>query len=96
MRLALLQAVHIGDSLTTDIAGGNNVGLKATIWVNRRGLPLPEGAAKPTHTVRHVTELAGALTSDVWTAAGDCLTRSWLPHVSARLWYVVLQKHCRL
>ena len=60
-RLALLQAVHIGDSLTTDIAGGNNVGLKATIWVNRRGLPLPEGAAKPSHIVRHVTELAGLL-----------------------------------
>lgn len=57
----VVQACHIGDSLATDIAGGQNSGLRATIWVNRNGLALPATAAQPTFVVRHVTELAQLL-----------------------------------
>jgi putative hydrolase of the HAD superfamily len=34
--------VHVGDGLDTDIAGAQAVGMKA-VWVNRAGIPLPEG-----------------------------------------------------
>ncbi len=36
--------VHIGDSLTADVAGAHAVGLSA-IWVNRRGRKVPSGLA---------------------------------------------------
>jgi FMN phosphatase YigB (HAD superfamily) len=56
-----MQAVHIGDSLGADIQGGINADLAATIWVNKHGHPLPNGAPVPTYTVSHVTELPGIL-----------------------------------
>ena len=34
--------VHVGDGLDTDIAGAQAVGMKA-VWINRAGIPLPEG-----------------------------------------------------
>lgn len=52
-----VQAIHIGDSLAADIAGGTYAGLKATVWVNPRGLQPPECGPQPTHVVSHVTEL---------------------------------------
>jgi 2-haloacid dehalogenase/putative hydrolase of the HAD superfamily len=36
------EVVHIGDSLTADIAGAQAAGI-AAIWVNRRGRPAPDG-----------------------------------------------------
>src|SRR5207237_10066409 len=36
--------VHVGDGLDTDIAGAQAVGMKA-VWINRAGIPLPEGYA---------------------------------------------------
>jgi FMN hydrolase / 5-amino-6-(5-phospho-D-ribitylamino)uracil phosphatase len=36
--------VHVGDGLDTDIAGAQACGMKA-VWINRAGLPLPEGFA---------------------------------------------------
>jgi putative hydrolase of the HAD superfamily len=32
----------VGDGLDTDIAGAQAVGMKA-VWINRAGIPLPEG-----------------------------------------------------
>lgn len=55
------QAVHVGDDLQTDIKGGREAGLAATIWVNASGRPLPEGSAAPTRTVSHVSEVSGIL-----------------------------------
>jgi putative hydrolase of the HAD superfamily len=34
--------VHVGDGLDTDIAGAQAAGMKA-VWINRAGIPLPEG-----------------------------------------------------
>lgn len=36
--------VHVGDGLDTDVAGAQACGMKA-VWVNRAGVPLPEGYA---------------------------------------------------
>jgi FMN phosphatase YigB (HAD superfamily) len=49
--------VHVGDDLRTDIRGGHEAGLAATIWVNASGRPLPEGSTTPTFTVAHVSEV---------------------------------------
>jgi FMN hydrolase / 5-amino-6-(5-phospho-D-ribitylamino)uracil phosphatase len=36
--------VHAGDGLDTDVAGAQACGMKA-VWINRAGIPLPEGFA---------------------------------------------------
>jgi FMN hydrolase / 5-amino-6-(5-phospho-D-ribitylamino)uracil phosphatase len=36
--------VHAGDGLDTDVAGAQACGMKA-VWINRAGIPLPEGYA---------------------------------------------------
>ncbi len=36
--------VHVGDGLDTDIAGAQACGMKA-VWINRAGIPLPDGYA---------------------------------------------------
>jgi N-acylneuraminate-9-phosphatase len=59
--LLVRQAVHIGDSLRSDVQGGINAGLAATVWVNRHGAELRLGDPHPTFTVRHVTELPDCL-----------------------------------
>ena len=46
------EAIHVGDSLTTDVQGGINAGVRATVWINRHGKERPAGAAEPTFTVR--------------------------------------------
>ena len=54
------EAVHVGDSLATDIQGGINAGLAATIW-----LP-PPGAAddpRPDHVIRDILELPDLLST---------------------------------
>ncbi len=55
----LLQAVHIGDNLVTDVAGANRAGLQASVWVNRGSKPLPadiEQDCLPKHIVEHITD----------------------------------------
>lgn len=51
------EAIHVGDNLITDIQGGSNAGLAATVWINRNGIQLPSEAVSPDFTVAHVTEL---------------------------------------
>lgn len=51
-------AVMIGDSLTSDIAGGVNAGID-TIWFNRHDA-IPRGVA-PTHEVRSIDHIAALL-----------------------------------
>lgn len=48
-------AVVVGDSLSSDILGGNQAEID-TIWFNPRGIPL-NGAAQPTYTVAKYAEI---------------------------------------
>ncbi|XP_067841224.1 N-acylneuraminate-9-phosphatase isoform X2 [Heptranchias perlo] len=53
--------VMVGDSLKTDIEGGVNAGLSATIWVNSTNLK-PEGeSAVPDYTVKSVLDVMDIL-----------------------------------
>ena len=59
--LLSVQALHIGDSLASDIQGGINAGLGATVWVNPSGMAAPAAGPHPTFTVTHVTDLLPVL-----------------------------------
>eukprot|EP00238_Polyblepharides_amylifera_P004699 CAMPEP_0196584698 /NCGR_PEP_ID=MMETSP1081-20130531/48116_1 /TAXON_ID=36882 /ORGANISM="Pyramimonas amylifera, Strain CCMP720" /LENGTH=249 /DNA_ID=CAMNT_0041906001 /DNA_START=23 /DNA_END=769 /DNA_ORIENTATION=+ len=50
------EAVHVGDSLSTDIQGGINAGVAATVFVSQTlAIPPPSGP-QPTFTVRTAVE----------------------------------------
>ncbi|XP_059215606.1 N-acylneuraminate-9-phosphatase [Centropristis striata] len=49
--------VMVGDSLDTDIQGGFNAGVRATVWISAAGGSVPEGSVKPDYTVPSVLEL---------------------------------------
>ena len=49
------EVLMIGDSLSSDIAGGANYGID-TCWYNPRGLPL-DGSPKPTYEIFDLTEI---------------------------------------
>lgn len=51
------RVVMVGDSLTSDIAGGIGYGLR-TVWINPERRPHP-GGQRPTHEVRALAELLG-------------------------------------
>jgi FMN hydrolase / 5-amino-6-(5-phospho-D-ribitylamino)uracil phosphatase len=62
LRHARLQAaalVHVGDSLTNDVAGAQAVGARA-IWLNRHHLPNAT-AVRPDAEISSLSELAGVL-----------------------------------
>lgn len=56
------RVVMIGDSLTSDIQGGNNAGID-TIWFNPKGLPLT-GRARPTYTAGSYGQILRILSGD--------------------------------
>ena len=47
--------LHVGDSLTADVAGAEALGIESA-WINRSGRTLPAGPT-PTHTANKLTEL---------------------------------------
>ena len=51
------QAIMVGDSLASDIAGGTNAGL-ATCWYNPHQASIPT-APVPTHVIDHLDQLLG-------------------------------------
>jgi len=53
------EVVHVGDSLTADIAGARAAGI-AAIWVNRRGRPAPDGI-DAAHMVAGLGDLVARL-----------------------------------
>ena len=53
--------VMVGDSLSSDIKGGHDAGLR-TIWLNRKGLPIP-GNPAPDHQIFSLSQLPGLLAS---------------------------------
>ncbi|XP_060943485.1 N-acylneuraminate-9-phosphatase [Limanda limanda] len=53
--------VMVGDSLDTDIQGGFNAGVRATVWISSGGGAVPEGSVKPDYTVPTVLGLPHVL-----------------------------------
>lgn len=53
-------AIHVGDSLSSDIQGAINANLAGSVWVNRKNAQAPD-APMPTYTVQVVTELPEVL-----------------------------------
>ncbi|XP_072407491.1 N-acylneuraminate-9-phosphatase [Chiloscyllium punctatum] len=53
--------VMIGDDLKTDIQGGVNAGVRATIWINNNNLKPDAHNAVPDHTVKTVLEVKDIL-----------------------------------
>ena len=52
------EVLHVGDSLTVDVAGGNGLGIDCA-WVNRRNRPIPpNGPCEPTYVVADTGEVA--------------------------------------
>ncbi|XP_077199898.1 N-acylneuraminate-9-phosphatase isoform X1 [Paroedura picta] len=53
--------VMVGDSLDTDIQGGLNAGLKATIWINRTVTDQKDTSPVPHYIISSVLDLPGLL-----------------------------------
>lgn len=53
--------VMVGDSLDTDIQGGLNAGVRATVWINSAGGAVSDGSVKPDYTITTVLELPDIL-----------------------------------
>lgn len=58
--VAAKHAVHIGDSLMTDVSGAQAAGIHA-VWFNRQRLLVPENITRPVHVVHDFTDCDGAL-----------------------------------
>ncbi|MBI4518868.1 MAG: HAD family hydrolase [Deltaproteobacteria bacterium] len=57
---AAAEALFIGDSAVDDVAGASAAGM-ATLWINARREPLPDGVPAPTHTVTRLVAVAEIL-----------------------------------
>lgn len=53
--------VMVGDSLDTDIQGGFNAEVRATVWINSAEAALPGGSVKPDYTIPTVLKLPDVL-----------------------------------
>lgn len=53
--------VMVGDSLDTDIQGGFNAGVRATVWISGAGGAVPDGSVKPDYTIPTVLDLPDVL-----------------------------------
>lgn len=53
--------IMVGDSLDTDIQGGFNAGVRATVWINRSRDILPENGVTPDYTIPSVLDLPNVL-----------------------------------
>ena len=51
------EAIHVGDSLKTDVQGGINAKVAATIWINAKDKDLTTDEPKPDYIVKVVTEI---------------------------------------
>ncbi|XP_023678391.1 N-acylneuraminate-9-phosphatase [Paramormyrops kingsleyae] len=55
--------IMVGDSLDTDILGGINVGIRATVWITDKGTIQPEASIKPDYVLATVLELPSVLST---------------------------------
>lgn len=53
--------VVVGDDLDTDIQGGFNAGVRATVWISGSGRRIPNGSVEPDYTIAAVLDLPGVL-----------------------------------
>lgn len=53
--------VMVGDDLNTDIQGGVNAGVRATVWISSAAGHIPDGSVKPDYTIATVLDLPGVL-----------------------------------
>ncbi|KAK7140595.1 hypothetical protein R3I94_013015 [Phoxinus phoxinus] len=53
--------IMVGDSLSTDIQGGVNAGVRATVWINSDCKSLPQGSVTPDYTIPSVLNLNDVL-----------------------------------
>ncbi|XP_034041427.1 N-acylneuraminate-9-phosphatase [Thalassophryne amazonica] len=53
--------IMVGDSLDTDIQGGFNAGVRATVWISSTGENVPNGKVKPDYTIPSVLDLPSVL-----------------------------------
>lgn len=53
--------VMVGDSLDTDIQGGFNAGVRATVWISSARGSVPDGSVKPDYTIPTVLDLPDVL-----------------------------------
>ncbi|KAM9364451.1 N-acylneuraminate-9-phosphatase [Pholidichthys leucotaenia] len=53
--------IMVGDSLDTDVQGGLNAGMRATVWVNSGGDAVSYGSVKPDYTIPSVLDLPDIL-----------------------------------
>jgi 2-haloalkanoic acid dehalogenase type II len=54
------EVIHVGDSLTSDVAGAARLGMPVA-WVNRQGRPAPGAGPRPTYEVAGLGELLALL-----------------------------------
>jgi putative hydrolase of the HAD superfamily len=59
----LTEAWHVGDSLTSDIAGAVTSGLGAAVWLNRTGADRPAAAPRPDYEIASLGQLPELLAS---------------------------------
>ncbi|WP_309382679.1 HAD family hydrolase [Cerasicoccus frondis] len=50
------QALHVGDSLSSDIRGASAVGID-TVWLNRKGRPFRDKQLEPTYEIQNLEQL---------------------------------------
>ncbi|KAG7279803.1 hypothetical protein CRUP_013713 [Coryphaenoides rupestris] len=55
------RCVMVGDSLDTDIQGGSDAGVRATVWIENPGAPQDACTATPDYTTTTVLDLPGIL-----------------------------------
>ena len=60
LNIAPGEAMHVGDSLTTDVAGAKAAGITA-VWLNRAGVPRPADTTVPDHEISSLLELEALL-----------------------------------
>ncbi|XP_047459800.1 N-acylneuraminate-9-phosphatase [Mugil cephalus] len=61
LRVEARDCVMVGDSLDTDIQGGFNAGVRATVWINRAKAAVSDGSVKPDYTLTTVLDLPDIL-----------------------------------
>ncbi|KAG8522348.1 N-acylneuraminate-9-phosphatase [Galemys pyrenaicus] len=63
LKVQPIDCVMVGDTLETDIQGGLNAGLKATVWINKNGTVPLKSSPVPHYIISSVLELPAVLQS---------------------------------
>lgn len=61
LRVKPQDCLMVGDSLDTDVQGGFNAGVRATVWINTGGGTLPENNVTPDYIISSVLDLPNVL-----------------------------------